>query len=130
MTRAKSSELDEIEELLSQIRDSDKIVIVEGIKDRRALREFGIENVITLNKPVHQIVDQVSSEKEVVILTDLDSEGRQLYSKLKKSLDRIGVRVDNRLRELLFKKTELRQIEGLAGYLRRIGEKRRRDQPV
>lgn len=130
MTKAELKELDEIEELLTQIRDSDKIVIVEGIKDRRALKEFGIENVITLNKPVHQIVDRVSSEKEVVILTDLDREGRHLYSQLKKSLDRIGVKVDNRLRELLFKKTELRQIEGLAGYLRKMDEKCRRNQSV
>ncbi len=50
-----------------------------------------------------------------MILTDLDSEGKKLYGKLKKQLSNFGIKIDNELRDLLFK-TKLRQIEGMKNY--------------
>lgn len=78
-----------------------KTVIVEGIKDKKALKEFGVTNVITLNKSIFEIIDNADYD-EVVILTDLDKHGRKLYSILKEGFERKGVRVDNRLRVKLF----------------------------
>jgi 5S rRNA maturation endonuclease (ribonuclease M5) len=90
-------------------------VIVEGKKDRKALEALGFSKVIILNKPLYEIVESIK-EKRVLLLTDLDKEGKQIYSKLKKDLDKRGIIVDDCLRNLLFR-TELRQIEGLTSYL-------------
>ena len=116
--------MEEIEELLKhieKIKDSDKIVIVEGREDREALKKLGITNTVQLNKkPLYAVVeDIVEKDKSVIILTDLDKKGKQLYGKLNHDLQRFSVKVDNKFREFLFKHTTLRQIEGLDSYIER-----------
>ncbi|MBN2459432.1 toprim domain-containing protein [Candidatus Woesearchaeota archaeon] len=95
-------------------------VLVEGKNDRAALESLGFNSVraINANKPLYEIIEEVN-EKKVLILTDLDKEGKQIYSRLKKGLESRGVFVDDTLRNLLFK-TELRQVEGLYNYLKRF----------
>ncbi len=78
-----------------------KTIIVEGIKDKKALEEFGVTNIITLNRSIFEIVDNADYD-EVVILTDLDKHGKKLYSILKEGFKRKGVKVDDRLRVKLF----------------------------
>ena len=113
---------EEFEQFLKKLKkeSKEKIVVVEGIKDRRALASLGIKNIITLKKPLYAIIeDIVLSKKECIILTDLDKKGKQLYSKLSSKLKQFGVKIDNSFREFLFK-TKLRQIEGLPHYLETI----------
>lgn len=94
----------------------DKVVIVEGKKDKVSLHSLGVKNVVSLeNKPLFRIIEELEAE-EVVILTDLDGEGRKLFSRLSHGLQRNGVKVDNKFRKLLFK-TDLSHIEGLYTYL-------------
>jgi len=108
-----------IEEMLALIeKEKDSLVIVEGKKDKKALEALGFSKVIILNKPLYEIVESIK-EKRVLLLTDLDKEGKQIYSKLKKDLDKRGIMVDDCLRNLLFR-TELRQIEGLTYYLEKF----------
>lgn len=109
-----------MQELLDIIeRFKSHLVIVEGIKDRRALQELGFKKIVILNKPLYAIVEEVveTGAKTVLILTDLDKEGKKLYSYLYKHLTERGVKIDNKLREYLFKETQLRQIEGLVTYV-------------
>ena len=110
------------EELLEQIRklkDKNILVVVEGPKDKAALEQFGIKEVLVLSKkPLYAIVEKVVAKaKECAILTDLDKKGKQLYSRLAKDLKKFKVKVDDSFRNYLFKKTSLRQIEGLPHYL-------------
>lgn len=91
-------------------------IIVEGIKDKKSLEALGFHKITILNKPLFEIVESIT-EKHVVILTDLDKEGKKLYSKLKKELTRNGVLIDDKLRMLLFK-TDISHIEGLATYVK------------
>ena len=102
-------------ELLQLIKRLEgKAVIVEGKKDRRALEELGVTNIFSLNSPLFSVVEEVAAKfGEAAVLTDLDREGKQLYGKLSKDLKKSGVKVDDSLRNFLFKKTKLRQIEGL-----------------
>jgi 5S rRNA maturation endonuclease (ribonuclease M5) len=102
-----------------KIRQSGTLVIVEGKKDKKALESFGIKNIIQLSKkPLFKIIEEISSKnKDCIILTDLDRHGKQLYGKLNSGLQQHGVRINNNFRNFLFKKTELRQIEGLATYM-------------
>ena len=111
--------IDILNKHIEKIKNYNIIVIVEGKKDRLALQKFGINNIKELNKkPIFQIIEEISaSNKECIILTDLDKKGKELFGKLNSGLQKNGVRVDNQLREFLFKHTKLRQIEGLDSYL-------------
>ena len=106
----------EIENFISKLRKSNKLIIVEGKKDKSALEKLGLKNIIILNKPLYRIVEDVKC-KECVILTDLDKEGKKIYGKLNSDLQRNGIKVDNTLRNFLFKETKLRQVEGLYSYI-------------
>ncbi len=104
---------------IAELLTTEATVIVEGKKDKKAVEMLGAEDVVLLNKPIHQTIDEVSERnKPVIILTDLDKEGKALYGKLAQGLQNRGVKIDNRLRNLLFKDTKLRQIEGLTTYLK------------
>lgn len=99
--------LEEIEKL------KNKTIIVEGLKDKQTLNESGIKKVITLKgKPLFKVVEDLKC-KEICILTDLDKEGRKLYSRLKNLCNKNGIKVNNTFRNYLFKNTKIRQIEGL-----------------
>jgi 5S rRNA maturation endonuclease (ribonuclease M5) len=108
--------IEEFLELVEEYKDS--FTIVEGKSDKAALKQLGFTNVITLSTALYKIVEQAleSEERKVIVLTDLDSEGKKLYSKLKHELGQKGIHIDDKLRNALFK-TQLRQIEGLTTYL-------------
>ncbi|MBW2983674.1 toprim domain-containing protein [Candidatus Woesearchaeota archaeon] len=113
---------DEIEEEIERLKNSENIIIVEGIKDKKALNYLGLKNIVTLSKkPMFQIIEELSKKnKTITILTDFDKKGKQLYGRLNSGLQRHGVKVDNRFREFLQKNTKLSHIEGLVSYLNKI----------
>jgi 5S rRNA maturation endonuclease (ribonuclease M5) len=110
--------LEEFWKEVERLKERKTLIIVEGFRDRKALEKVGLKEVKKLSGPLYRFVETLKAD-EVVILTDLDREGKKLYSVLKNDLQRMGVKVDDRLRNLLFK-SQLRQIEGLTGYLERI----------
>ena len=113
---------EEFEEFLKKLKSASKgkIVVVEGLKDKKALSSLGIKNIMTLKKPLYAVIEDIlETKKDCIILTDLDKKGKQLYSRLSSKLKQFGVKIDNSFREFLFK-TELRQIEGINSYLETI----------
>ncbi len=110
----------ELEQIYTEIDNvRTKTVLVEGRNDKRALEKLGFTNIVPLSGPLYQMVEKVEDEDEVLILTDLDSHGRRLYRYFYNELTKRGVRINNRLRQMLFG-THIRQIEGLDNYLRRL----------
>ena len=106
------------EEWKEKIQNTDKIIIVEGKKDRNALISFGAKNIVTINGPLYKIVEDIAERgKEAVILTDFDKEGKKLYGFLKSHLQRNGVKIDNYFREFLMKNTKITCIESLDKFL-------------
>jgi len=95
------------------------LIVVEGKKDKAALENIGIKNtIITLNKPLFQIVEEVAKDNtDVIILTDLDKEGKKIFEALSQGFHKFGVRMHNKPRDQLFK-TSLRQIEGIDTYIK------------
>jgi len=108
----------DMRQFIEKLKESGKLIVVEGKKDRAALQKLGISNIVELNKkPLFRIVEDISnSDGECIILTDLDKKGKELYGKLNSQLQMNGVKVNNKFREFLFKHTKLRQIEGIDTY--------------
>ena len=112
----------ELEQELEKLKQAskEKIVLVEGIKDRKALESLGIKNIMVLRKPLYLVSEHIQKTgKECILLLDLDREGKRLYSILNHNLNQLGVKIDNRFREFLFK-TKLRQIEGIKRYIEKL----------
>ena len=108
-----------MQQWLNELKSSNKLIIVEGKKDKDSLKKFGITNIVTINKPIYELVEHiVNNYKEVIILTDLDKQGKKLYSTLKHNLQKSGVKIDSKFREFLHKNTRLSNIEGLSTYLK------------
>lgn len=114
--------VDDLEGWISEVNKSASLIIVEGKRDHAALIHIGIKNeVVELSKKaLFEVIEYVSDQaSKVIILTDLDSEGKKLYSTLKSGLLERGVTIDRFFREWLFANTKLRQIEGFVSYLDR-----------
>jgi len=114
---------EELENFLLELKQSNKLIIVEGPKDKKALNEVGITNYIVelSKKSIFEIIEDVAKiTNEVVILTDFDEKGKELYGKLNSGLQRLGVKVDHYFREWLQKNTKLSHVEGLGSYLDNI----------
>lgn len=114
----RSENFEDFDDFLEKLRSSGKLIIVEGAKDKNALKSLGITNTFMMNgKPLFKIVEEVAEiTKECVILTDFDSEGKKLYGRLNSGLQRLGVKVDHRFREFLIRKTRLSHVEGILSY--------------
>ena len=119
----------EILDWLEKLTTSDKLIIVEGIKDRKAMENIGIppERIIIINRPAYAIAENIEKRlsntpkpKQVIILTDLDTEGKKLYANLKRNLSRVGIQTDNYFREFLFKNSKLSHIEGIDTYFNNL----------
>ncbi len=117
-------------ELKEEIRkiDEDCLIIVEGKNDVKALRNIGIENsILPLDKrPLYMIVEKaISLGRTVMILVDLDKEGKKIYGYLYHHLTRQGVKADDRFREFLFRSTKVRKVEELDRYYFNLRKKAR-----
>ncbi|MBN2457790.1 toprim domain-containing protein [Candidatus Woesearchaeota archaeon] len=113
--------MDKIFDWIDSINASHAAIIVEGKKDKRSLLGLGIRNNIHMlsTMPVYMVIENVAeSEKEALILTDFDKEGKDLYKRLKTGLQDHGVRVDSRLRQWLRRNTRISHIEGLLAYVK------------
>ena len=99
-------------------------IIIEGKRDKIALSKLGLTNTVLLKKPIYELCEDLARKNnEVVILTDLDKEGKKLYSIIKQNLERNGVKVNDTFRKFLFRYTKLSHIEGLDTYIHNLSEK-------
>lgn len=108
-------------------------VIVEGKKDRRALRGLGLRGkIIRLQNgsPVFELCEVIAREhSEVVILTDWDRRGGQLCRLLREGLGANDVRynIDFRARLARLTRKEIKDVEGLPALVGRIAPSTARD---
>ncbi|RLE46234.1 hypothetical protein DRJ22_02415, partial [Candidatus Woesearchaeota archaeon] len=103
-----------VREEIKQVKNKNLLVIVEGKKDKKAMENLGITNIETLSKtPLYKVIEDTAKKtKEATILTDLDKKGKELYHKLMTGLQKHRVKINNKLRKLLFK-ARVSHIEGL-----------------
>ena len=120
--------LERLEEVLDELEHASRImpIIVEGLKDRMALRSLNINgHVIILNDgdSVFGTCEKLSREwGAAIILTDWDHKGGQLARQLMDALRNCGVSYDNEYRatiSMLVKK-DVKDVEGLPPLIRRL----------
>jgi 5S rRNA maturation endonuclease (ribonuclease M5) len=113
--------LEEIQEkLLADIRYSETLLVVEGKRDREALRKAGLDNIVEISgRQLERVVDVVKSKQsQVTILTDYDEEGVKQYKRLKKLLLSDGVKVNDIFRRDFKRAFLVNRIEELNGYFK------------
>jgi 5S rRNA maturation endonuclease (ribonuclease M5) len=109
----------EIQQWLTKLKQTTKPIIVEGPKDKQALSPYTNASIFTLSKkPLFVVVEDIAQiHPDVILLTDFDKKGKELYGKLSKHLRKQGVKIDTYFREFLQKNTKLSHVEGLNTYL-------------
>lgn len=116
---AKMTDISELNRALSKLLTAQPLIIVEGKRDEEALKELGFHKIMPLTKPLFAVVEDVArTEKVAVVLTDLDSKGKELYGTLSEGLRRNGVLVDDSFRKFLLRNMPVKHIEGLATFVK------------
>ncbi|MCS7143667.1 MAG: hypothetical protein NZ879_01450 [Archaeoglobaceae archaeon] len=109
-----------IEELKEKSRDG-WVIVVEGIKDRNALRMLGIEGEIVIFSGFLSTAERLKG-KNVVILTDFDERGIKIEKGLMKVLTGYG-KADVSIKKRIFHylKKDVTKVEEIYTYFRREG---------
>jgi 5S rRNA maturation endonuclease (ribonuclease M5) len=104
-------------------------VVVEGDRDRDALRSLGVRGPIALvhrGQSVSALSNDLAKEcRRVIVLTDWDAEGGQIARRLERFLSVGGVDfdLDFRRRFAILLRGELTHVEGLFRWARRTAER-------
>ncbi len=104
------------EELVGKISEFNAPIIVEGKKDVESLEKIGIQNeIIKLSgRPLYELCVDVSRDyDEVIILTDYDSAGHKIAAKLTGFFQRLGTKVNLKLRREIFANVTVSTVEAL-----------------
>ena len=110
----------EVEELLGILEKiKDVQTIVEGKRDKKVLCSLKFTNIITIEKGLYETAESLK-ENDALVLTDFDSEGKQIAKKLDIFLQHLGKKADKETRRkigLMFAKLKIKKIEELRGVL-------------
>jgi 5S rRNA maturation endonuclease (ribonuclease M5) len=84
--KSEIAELQKFVEFLNHECEADSLVVVEGIKDQKALRLIGFEgDIVVLNnfRGITKFVDNMAvRKKKIILLLDMDHKGKILTSKI------------------------------------------------
>ena len=122
---AESSLIESLSGFMRKLNDEDDaLVVVEGIRDAKALRESGFDGELFMlchKNNVLTLEETAARFKKTILLLDNDSEGRKLADRTRKILQG-RVRIDTFYqRELLpASKGKIRHVEDLAPYAERL----------
>ncbi|MDR0508394.1 MAG: Toprim subdomain protein [Candidatus Methanoplasma sp.] len=120
--------LAEIKEVLEELEElaADHVILVEGLKDKKALSSIGIEGEVFMIQseggPI-KAAEYVSEHGgKAVILTDWDRRGGTIAHELENQLSSLGLMYDSRIRARLsfLCKKYIKDIESLDKLLERL----------
>jgi len=94
--------LDRLTKLVQHLTDQSRRgtpIIVEGRRDEGSLRKLGIEGPILClkaqGKSFFEFLDGICSNRKVIVLTDFDTEGKNLAKMLVKELSKRRIKADD-----------------------------------
>ena len=117
-------------ELQEESERAGTVVVVEGDRDRRALRRLGLRGPIVMIHRGRRLAETAQSlvgdHRRVIVLTDWDTEGGHFAHRLQEFLAAETVDLDLQFRRRLARilRGELVHVEGLHGWARRLAERR------
>ena len=120
--------LEELEKALQELREDNKTVpiIVEGEKDREALRKLDVMGEIirfNVGMSISNFCDMMARKyKSIILLTDWDRTGGYLCAMIKKNLES-RVTCNTKYREIFAKRSTIRTIEGLPAWINTLKKK-------
>lgn len=125
MVRDVEETLEELDALLLELveREEDRVILVEGRKDRGALTALGVGGEIVQVQDAGGILGVAESlaarNRKAIILTDWDRKGGQLADLLRNALRACGVPYDESIRARIstLSKKEIKDIESLPSYI-------------
>jgi len=111
---------------LRELTSSGVPVIVEGLKDMRALEKMGIKGEfykISGHGSILNFIERFSGIKEILVLTDFDRAGEELAEFCEKHLRGIGVKPQTELRKKLKRllHKEVKDVSGIERIVRKYG---------
>ncbi len=123
-------DLDALEEQISALLEASQkgaVIIVEGMRDERALRALGISGPVIMasRRPALELAEDAARRyREIVVLTDWDLKGDEMALKIDQYLRSAGSRPDMDIRSRLKKlvKKEIKDVESLSLYVERMRE--------
>ena len=120
--------LEVLEALILDLKEENEgsPIIVEGDKDKEALRKLGIKGkIISINKGINlsDFCDRISHQyNNIIILTDWDRRGGHICRTIIKNLQG-RVKSNTKYRELFAKNTTIKTVEGLPSWIETINKK-------
>jgi 5S rRNA maturation endonuclease (ribonuclease M5) len=127
----KLEETKRVLEILATEASSGTPILVEGRKDLKSLKRLGVKgDIVTVKTSGRTLLDvlrEIENRKKekVILLMDFDRRGRELTSRLTKSLEATGIKPNLVLWRELFSLVgrDVKDIEGLASYLETANKK-------
>jgi len=126
--------LDRLTRLVQRLSDQSRRgtpIIVEGRKDEGSLRELGINGPILClkaqGKSFIEFLEDIGSNRKVIVLTDFDTEGKKLAKMLVNELSKKRIRVDDSIWKQVgaLVRQDIHTVQELGscieGMLRRVG---------
>lgn len=117
--------LEEAEELLARLREEKIPIIVEGIRDEKALRSLGVTSEMHRiqglgpGSAVAKVAERLKrkGERSAIILTDPDKEGAKIARTVASALEDFGMHPVMRYRKMtkLFGKAAVEQLAARDG---------------
>lgn len=123
-------DLDALEEQISALLEASHkgaAIIVEGLRDERALRSLGVSGPVIMasRRPAIELAEDAARRYgAIVVLTDWDLKGDEMALKIEQHLRSAGVRADMEIRSRLKKlvRKEIKDVESLSLYVERMRE--------
>jgi 5S rRNA maturation endonuclease (ribonuclease M5) len=102
--------LKRLDRLLEQLKD--RWVFVEGKRDKQALEQLGIGNILTISGNLLLSCDKLESDVTTVfVLTDLDRRGDELAKAARDELEGRSIKADLEMRKKLAHTLRIRCFE-------------------
>jgi 5S rRNA maturation endonuclease (ribonuclease M5) len=125
--KEKEEKISEILSALAQESAKGTVILVEGKKDVETLRALGVEGpIVTVKTGGKSFLDVISEleikTSKVILFLDFDRRGKQGTNRLKRGLERAGIKVDLEFWLGLLKSIgkDVQCVEGLNAYLRNL----------
>lgn len=103
--QTKQKRKEALQDLFHEMSLEDCPILVEGLRDRLALVMAGIDesHIIMLHgKPLYEVEEHLETHDRVILLLDYDREGKKLFKRFRRYLQKHKVRIINRYRRIIY----------------------------